>query len=144
MEKEKTYFESALSNYIDSKGVNSCYYLSSDNINYLTLFNFLFNDSILCNNIANVDCDFLLNNEFHYCDNVEEYDEDYNEYYQYYIVDVDAWRLEKYKEYLKECKKESNIDLFYSDVLECYVVGISHFGTSWGCVPTNIKIIRED
>ena len=139
MENEKTLFESALKNYIEKR--NDVYYLSSDTINFYTLFNFLFTDAILCNNIENIDNDFFYNVEI---DENDENDEDYYpEFYQYYIVNVDEWRLEKYKEYLKENNLASDISLFYSDILENYIVGISHYGTSWTCVPTSIKIERK-
>ena len=134
-----TIFEEALKNYAESKKNEHCYYLDSKYINYMTLFNFLFTDSILCNNIVNVDSDFYFNEEI----KEDENEDDYLEFYQYYLVDVDTWRLEKYKEYLQEKNKKSDISLFYSDMLECYVVGVSHFGTSWRCVYTDVEIERD-
>lgn len=136
MEKT-TIFEEALKKYVESKKTDRCYYMDSSYINYMTLFNFLFTDSILCNNIINVDSEFFYNEEIK---EEEDDDDEYMEFYQYYLVNVDAWRLEKYKEYLQEKNKESNISLFYSNVLDCYVVGVSHFGTSWSCVCTDVVI----
>lgn len=140
--RELTIFESALKNYIEKK--TDAYYLSSDIINYYTLFNFLFTDSILCNNVPNIDEELFFNVEL---GEVEEEDENgesvYDiEFYQYFIVNIDTWRFEKYKEYLEETKQESNFTIFYSEVLENYVLGVSHFGTSWTCVPTGVKIAR--
>jgi len=141
MEKrELTYFESALKNYISNK--SDAYYLSTDKINYLTLFNFLFTDSVLCNNIPNIDEEIFFNIELGEEDEDEEL---YNvEFYQYYIVNPDTWRLDKYKEYLQKENKQSNFIVFYSEKLENYVVGITHFGTSWTCVPTDVIIEREN
>lgn len=140
MIEKNSYFIGALENYVNSKGVNSCYYLNSDNINFITLFEFLFTDSILCNNIYEVDEYFFENIELY---EIDEEEEEYPEFYQYYIVNIDEWRLNQYKEYLKENNLNSDINLFYSDKLENYVCGISHFGTSWACVPTSIKINKE-
>lgn len=131
-----TIFEEALKNYVENKKNDRCYYMDSSYINYITLFNFLFTDSILCNNIVKIDSEFYYNEEI----KENEDDDEYLEYYQYYLVNVDEWRLEKYKEYLQEKNKKSNISLFYSELLDCYVVGISHFGTSWRCVCTDVVI----
>lgn len=131
------YFETALENYIENKpNKKECFYCHDidNNVNYKTLFNFLFTDSVLCNNIVNVDCNFMFNSVID--------DEDYSEvdFYQYYIVEVDTWRLEQYKNYIKENSIDTDIYLFYSDILDCYICGVSHFGTSWDYVPIDIKI----
>lgn len=135
--KENNYFISALDNYIKAKtNKKECYDMDTNTVNYRTLTDFIFTDMILCNNIAK------------YSDNWdlelgEEYSEETGEYieiYQYYIVDFDSWRLEKYKEYLEETKKESDFILWYDNELDIYILGISHYGTSWDYVPTEIKI----
>lgn len=131
------YFETALKNYIESKpNQKECFYChdTDKNVNYRTLFRFLFTDSILCNNIVNVDYDFMFNSV------IDDNDYSEEEFYQYYLVDVDNWRLEQYKNYIKENNINTDIYLFYSDVLDCYICGVSHFGTSWDYVPTDIKI----
>lgn len=131
------YFESALKNYIESKpNPKECFYChdTDKNVNYRTLFNFLFTDSILCNNIINVDYDFIFNNF------IDDYDYSEEEFYQYYLVEVDTWRIGQYKDYIKENNIDTNIHLFYSDILGCYICCVGHFGTSWDYVPTDIKI----
>lgn len=140
--RELTIFESALKNYI--KNESDAYYLSSDTINYYTLFHFLFTDAILCNNIMDIDYELLYNEELGSGTREDEDGElEYVEFYQYFIVDIDAWRFDKYKEYLEQTKAESDFIVFYSEKLENYVVGITHFGTSWTCVPTGVKIARS-
>ena len=132
-----SYFKGALKNYIENTpNIKECFYCHdvNANVNYRTLFNFLFTDSILCNNIVNIDQDFMLNS---IVDDGTCIDEDF---YQYYLVEVDTWRLDQYKEYIKENNINTNIYLFYSDILDCYVCGVDHYGTSWDYVPTNIKI----
>lgn len=58
-------------------------------------------------------------------------DEYYNEYYQYYIISENGYRI------LEECTDET---IWYNEELDMYVWGVSHFGTSWSYVLTNIKI----
>lgn len=64
----------------------------------------------------------------------EEEDEDgyYSEVYQYYIITYGGARfLEKYTDEL----------VFYNEELDMYLWGITHFGTSWDYVLTDIKLI---
>ena len=141
--KIMNYFETALKNYIENRpNKKECFYChdTNNNVNYKTLFNFLFTDSILCNNIVNVDCNFMYNNVINDCDDSDDSDDSDEDFYQYYIVEVDTWRLEQYKNYIKENNIDTDIYLFYSDILDCYICGVSHFGTSWDYVPTDIKI----
>ena len=134
---ENSYFISALDNYIKAKAnKKECYYMDTNTVNYMTLTDFIFTDMILCNNIVNYsdNWDLELN---------EEYDEETGEYidiYQYYIVNVDTWRLEEYKKYLQETNISSDINLWYDNELDVYILGVSHYGTSWDYVPTEIKI----
>ena len=80
---------------------------------------------ILCNNI--VDIDEELNMEL--C--AQAYDEEYEEYdeiYQFYLTnDPDLFKKLGYPTAL-------------SKILDVYVVGITHWGTSWDYVLTDIDI----
>lgn len=132
---EKNYFISALDNYIKAKTIKKeAYYMDTNTVNYRTLTDFIFTDMILCNNIVRYsdNWDLELSEE---CE-----DDEYIDFYQYFIVDVDNWRLEKYKEYLQETNKSSDLTLWYDNELDIYILGVSHCGTSWSYVPTNIKI----
>lgn len=60
---------------------------------------------------------------------LEEYQDYSDEIYQYYIVDDIGARI------LEEC----NEIVFYNDELDMYVWGVTHYGTSWSYVLTNIK-----
>lgn len=127
-------FIDALKNYINTR--SNAYCPNTKYINYSTLTDFIFTDMILCNNIEKYSNNWDL-------ELGEEYNEEENEYidiYQYYIVNVDDWRLEEYKEYLEENKKESDFILWYDNDLDIYILGVSHCGTGWSCVPTNIEI----
>lgn len=60
----------------------------------------------------------------------EEQENSYNaDIYQYYIVSDNG------AEILKEC----NEIVFYNDVLDMYVWGVTHYGTAWSYVLTDIK-----
>ena len=129
--KEENIFISALKNYIGE---------GKDSISYGTLTSFIFTDMILCNNIEKYRDNWYLElgEEFN------EEEEEYIDIYQYYIVDVDTWRLEKYKEYLQETNKPSDLILWYDNELDIYILGVSHCGTSWSYVPTNIEINEQE
>lgn len=107
-------------------------------------------DGVLCNNITEVD-EFLFDNlecgdlftyededgnEINYNEYVEKMEngetvyENQVEIFQYFIVDNNALY------YLKE----ANEIVFYSQVLDCYVWGVTHWGTSWDYVLTSIKL----
>lgn len=80
---------------------------------------------ILCNNIIDVDEELAMDL---YAQTYQEKYDEYDEIYQFYIVD--------------------NPDLFMkleyptatSNILDLYVVGITHWGTSWDYIMTNIDI----
>lgn len=60
-----------------------------------------------------------------------ESEQDYpTEIFQYYIVDDNG------AEILKDCGEI----VFYNDELDMYVWGVTHYGTSWDYVLTNIEI----
>lgn len=60
----------------------------------------------------------------------EEQENSYNEEcYQYYIVDDNGARI----------LEEINEIVFYNEELDMYVWGVTHFGTSWSYVLTDIK-----
>ena len=64
----------------------------------------------------------------------EEYSEQYEDIYQYYIISsYGAEILERY----------TNEIIWYIPILDIYVWGVTHFGTSWDYVLTDIKIEEE-
>lgn len=67
------------------------------------------------------------------CDYDEE-TEDYTEIYQYYIVDDNG----------AEILKEAGEIVYYSEALDMYLWGVTHWGTSWDYVLTDIKLELED
>lgn len=132
---KNNYFISALTNYVDSlPNKKEAYYMDGDYINYSTLVNFLFTDMILCNNI--------LNENYSNCQLECGNDEDV-EFYQYYIVNIDDWRFERYIEYCKANQIEP-LTVYYLDNLDVYILAVDHWGTNWDYVPTNIQIDRKE
>lgn len=66
-----------------------------------------------------------------------DYDEEtdtYIEIYQYYIVDDNG----------AEILQEAEEIVFYNEELDMYVWGVTHWGTSWDCVLTNIQIVKDE
>jgi hypothetical protein len=90
--------------------------------------------------------DAVLNNEifgktlnYGYWDlvNGNDYDEEtdeYNEIFQYYIISDQG------AEILMECTNEI---VYYNDAFDMYLWGVTHYGTSWDYVLTDIKIEME-
>lgn len=60
---------------------------------------------------------------------LQEEQDSYPEIYQYYIVSDNG----------AEILKEINEIVFYNEALDMYVWGVTHFGTSWSYVLTDIK-----
>ena len=111
--------------YINKKDLNN-YELENKRLSYYNLF---YHDEslILCNNIINDYENLELMNG-------NDYDEDNDEYldiYQYYIIDDNlANRL----------IDNTNEIIYHHNRLDIYVLGVSHFGTSWQYVLTDFKL----
>lgn len=63
-----------------------------------------------------------------------EYDEEsdtWTDIYQYYVIDSQGAQI------LEELTDEI---VFYNEELDLYVWGVTHYGTSWSYVLTNIKV----
>lgn len=61
----------------------------------------------------------------------EEWDREYRDVYQYYIITPRG--AEILKDYTDQI-------VYYNDKLDLYLWGITHFGTSWDYVLTDIKL----
>lgn len=62
-------------------------------------------------------------------DELEEAQDQMDEIFQYYIVDCNGAKI----------LREANEIVFYNEELDMYVWGVTHFGTSWSYVLTNIR-----
>ena len=95
---------------------------------YRTIVEYYIGDIVLCNNIANIDESIWNNLKNGYDEETEEY----AEIYQYYLCNINDWTVKELE--------EMGIILSYSDMLECDVLCVDHFGTSWDYVLTNVKL----
>lgn len=110
------------------------------------MYNEIFFDDasmLLCNDIIKVDeylYDNIENGDIitYYDENGEECtcDDDYVEeifedIYQFYLID--SYTAEFLKEHTDEL-------IFYSEKLDLYVLGVTHFGTAWAGVCTTIEL----
>lgn len=113
--------------YINEKDLNN-YEKENNRLSYKNLF---YNDDslILCNNIIDDWEDLEQLSGFN-----DSEEEDYQEIYQYYIIDDDlAKRLQ-----------DINEIVYYHNRLDIYILGVSHFGTGWSHVLTDLKLVKDD
>ena len=106
------------------------YGLAHGYLDYRTLAKIV-GDCILNNNIIGFtsydDWDLVLGYE------EAEDEEDWYEVYQYYIISESGYKfLEQFTDEI----------VYYHDGLDMYLWGITHFGTSWNYVLTDIKLVE--
>ena len=68
-------------------------------------------------------------------DELEREQDEQREIYQYYIVSGGGAEL---------IQEYTNDPLFYIDFLDCYIWGVTHYGTSWSYVLTDVKLELEE
>ena len=106
----------------------SDYGLENGYLDYYTLSKIV-GDSVLNNAIVS----YIGYYEWEIVNGCEEDDEgNYQEVYQYYIISDSGAR------FLQDFTEEI---VFYHNDLDMYVWGITHFGTSWDYVLTDIKLV---
>lgn len=109
----------------------SQYGLDNGCVDYKCLSDIVGN-TILNNNIINYEIDnWELINGVDY----NEENESYIDIFQYYIID--NWGVEFLEKYTDEI-------IYYNEELDIYLWGITHWGTSWDYVLTDIKIVNEN
>ena len=128
----------------------SKYGLENGYMDYKCLSNIVGN-TILNNNIINYEVDnwelingsdikyyYTVTGEYMKYDDIENWDdikESYIDIFQYYIID--DWGVEFLEKYTDEI-------VYYNEVLDIYLWGITHWGTSWDYVLTDIEIVNEN
>lgn len=108
--------------YIHIKDLNT---YEKDN-KVLSYYNLFYKDDalILCNNIAD---------DWEYLELQNNYDDEDFEIFQYYIIGDDlANRLMRY----------TNEIIYYHNRLDIYILGVTHYGTSWHYIPTQFELIQ--
>ena len=78
------------------------------------------NNLILCNNVTEIDSELFEN----VCFDAFNEDGDLIDIYQYYITDCS-------KEDVVYLSKWYDLKFAYSEVLDCYILCVDHWGTSW-------------
>lgn len=96
-------------------------------------------DAVLCNDITSLFYS-TINNDYIEPEIVNgvDYDEEndrYNEIFQYYIISDSGAEILKY---------HTNEIVYYIPVLNVYIWGVTHFGTGWSYVLTDIKINEDE
>lgn len=124
------------------------YELEQGYASYKTLVDYYIGDIVLCNNITEIDESVYENlniEEKYYNENDEEITEEeyYNDdnaycdnsipdFFQFYLCNVSQWEVEQ--------AKKAGLILSYSDKLDCEVLCVDHWGTSWDYVLMNVKL----
>lgn len=110
----------------------SDYGIENGYIDYSTLaksFNHVLNNNIMGE---------LINSGFNFdIVNGNDYDEEndsYEEVFQYYIIDENGFEI--LSDYTDEI-------VYYNEDLDMYIWGVTHYGTSWDYVLTDIKIDKK-
>lgn len=121
---------------IKNENKMNSYEIENKRASYRTLVEYFIGDIVLCNNIPQIDDtiyeNVVVGNLF------DEETEEYVDIYQFYLCNVNEFDINC----LKELTKDNNdIILSYSDVLECNVLMVDHFGTSWGYVLTSVPLV---
>ena len=96
---------------------------------YRTLVEYYIGDIVLCNNIVDVDHNVINN-----IDISEDHEEIENfEIFQYYLCNLSTSD--------RELAKKAGLILSYSEVLDCDVLCVDHWGTSWDYVLTDVELV---
>ena len=103
---------------------------------YKTLVDRFIDNRVLCNNIVDIDEDLYCNIEI---GNIyDEENDNYTEIFQYYLCHLTEWEINT----LKELTQDNNdIIVAYSYVLDCHVLMVDHWGTSWDYVLTSVPLV---
>ena len=126
--------------YVEKEKLNE-YEKEHNKISFKKLVDRLFTDMILCNDITKL---FYSEIGGKYTEPQIEIGTDYDEeteeqvdIYQYFIVDFSSWTYELITKYQQQFSKE--FILYYIEELDLYVLGVTHLGTGWDYVLTDIE-----
>lgn len=118
---------------------------------YRSLINYYCENKVLCNNLRESErfseefVEELYNMLDKYIseEDLKEYENDTLAYYE--GIDVFQYFITDMNDYEVECLRELNNEIIvYSSELDCYVLCVTHWGTSWDYVLTNVKIESEE
>ena len=97
---------------------------------YSIAINWLRPSLVLCNKIAEIDQSVFDNARFSFYDEDEEME---TEIFQWYLTNLSLDDVEWMEKNFPDMK------FTYSDLLDCFVLCVDHFGAGWDYVPTSIS-----
>ena len=97
---------------------------------YSIAINWLRPSLVLCNKIAEIDQSVFDNARFSFYDEDEEME---TEIFQWYLTNLSLDDVEWIEKNFPDMK------FTYSDLLDCFVLCVDHYGTGWDYVPTSIS-----
>ena len=97
---------------------------------YSIAINWLRPSLVLCNNIAEIDQSVFDNARFSFYDEDKEIE---TEIFQWYLTNLSLDDVEWIEKNFPDMK------FTYSNLLDCFVLCVDHFGTAWDYVPTSIS-----
>lgn len=101
--------------------------LRTGKVSYRRIIDRYVEDIVLCNNIEQLD-DSIFDNAINL---YNDENDDGNEIYQYYLCNIGEWE--------KEQLEKMGIIISYSNMLDCNVLMVDHWGTSWDYVMTDVE-----
>lgn len=101
--------------------------LKTGKVSYRRIIEKFIGDIVLCNNIEQLD-DSIFDNAINL---YNDENDDGNEIYQYYLCNIGEWE--------KEQLEKMEIIISYSNMLDCDVLMVDHWGTSWDYVMTDVE-----
>lgn len=126
--------------YVKNEDLNE-YEKENNKISFRRLVERLFPEMVMCNDITKL---FYADINGTYTEPEFEIGTDYDDetdeqidVYQYFIVDFTSWTYELLTRYKQQFGKE--FILYYLEELNLYILGVTHFGTGWDYVLTDIK-----
>lgn len=127
----KNYYEFFYGNKVSDYGIRNGY------VDYATLAKSF--DAVLNNDIISKTSDIgyweQVNGFIDNSDEIEELQDNEPEIFQYYIISENGADI---------LKRETNEIVYYNDELDLYVWGVTHCGTSWDYVLTNIPLQERE
>ena len=97
---------------------------------YSIAINWLRPSLVLCNNIAEIDNSVYDNARFSFYDEEEENE---TEIYQWFLTNLSLDDVEWIE------KNFPDLKFTYSDLLDCFVLCVDHWGTGWDYVATSVS-----
>ena len=98
---------------------------------YKVATEWLNNSYVLCNNLPEIDPTVWENMTIQFDDDAD--DEYLDEIFQWYITDCTSNDVDWLK------RTFDGLVFTYSELLDCYILCVTHYGTSWDYVPVEVK-----